>query len=375
MSIKRDIRLFKSVPENETNRHNQNIFDVLTNEKNLTLQELKSKTKTDEDYLHRYLDRCMSRNVIEMSDLGESDIIRLKKMDKNILGVGFGNNECVLTVIDLNGIILKNEVIKIPSLNKLKGKNKEINGILDLIKANTRLKNIPFYISCVSVPLLMTGMPRKLTDTFTAGISHIFNCDVLYVREEVASGYGEKSVNNDVKEKEVLYVHSDIGAGVVMKDGSIFDAVEESGVNNKSYLRPWKQFDVVSTTKSLVSKGVGTNIVDMVNGVIDDITLDIVLSAAEEKDELAEDLVKRSALALGVRIAYLVNMFDTNIVVLGGGINKKEGDFVGSVRESSRKFLKDKLVDGLEIVSSTLGEQSSSIGAAFLGRRELFMEV
>jgi glucokinase len=100
-----------------------------------------------------------------------------------------------------------------------------------------------------------------------------------------------------------------------------------------------------------------------------------VLTAAENKDELAEDLVKRSALALGVRAAYLVNIFGTDKVILGGGTEKKEGNFIQYVGESSQRFLLNKVVNTVKIVPGTLGDEAFSIGAASLCRRELFMEV
>ena len=113
----------------------------------------------------------------------------------------------------------------------------------------------------------------------------------------------------------------------------------------------------------------------MVNGDIGALTLSTVLDAAEEKDELAEDLIKRSALALGVRTAYLVNIFDINLVILGGGTQKKEGRFIDYVRESAEKFLSEDKVKKTKIIPGILGDEASSIGAALLCRRELFMEV
>jgi glucokinase len=169
-------------------------------------------------------------------------------------------------------------------------------------------------------------------------------------------------------------MYADVGSGVIIKSEMIFEAgVADSG--ESAYLRPWKQFSIVETAKSLVNKGLGTDIVDMVDGNIDSITLDVVLSAAENHDELAEDLVKRSALALGVRVAYLTNMFNTGIVILGGGMEKKEGDFTQFVNESAKRFFLKDLAGKVDIVSGVLGKEASSIGAASLCRRELFMEV
>jgi predicted NBD/HSP70 family sugar kinase len=62
-------------------------------------------------------------------------------------------------------------------------------------------------------------------------------------------------------------------------------------------------------------------------------------------------------------------------VVFGGGIEREETFFTESVKESMKKFLSSNIADRLKIIPGVLGKESSSIGAALLCRRELFMEV
>ncbi len=132
---------------------------------------------------------------------------------------------------------------------------------------------------------------------------------------------------------------------------------------------------MANMAKELVKKGAGTDIVRITGGDIDRINQDVVLKAAEEQDEPAVDLVKRSALALGMRAAYLANMFDAGFIILGGGIERKEGNFAKFVKESAGKFLLKKVAAKAEIALGVLGERASSVGVASLCRRKLFMEV
>jgi len=173
----------------------------------------------------------------------------------------------------------------------------------------------------------------------------------------------------------MLYLFSEVGSGVVVKGGAIFEADNTSAGNNENYLCPWDQFNLVATAKNLVNKGLGTDIVNKVNGDADAITLGVVLEAAGDGDELAEDLVKRSGLALGVRMAYLVNMFNPELVILGGGTEIKQGSFAEYVGESSARFLLDEVSEKIKIIPGVLGAEASSVGAASIARRELFMEV
>ena len=101
----------------------------------------------------------------------------------------------------------------------------------------------------------------------------------------------------------------------------------------------------------------------------------MVLEAAEEGDELAKDLVVRSALALGVRAAYLANEFEVGTVILGGGTEKKRGKFEVFVKESANKFLKKELAGKVSVFGGEVGVKAAAVGAANLCIRELFLEV
>ena len=68
-------------------------------------------------------------------------------------------------------------------------------------------------------------------------------------------------------------------------------------------------------------------------------------------------------------------MFNPAVVILGGGTEREQSNFIQFVKESAKRFLMKKLVDKLEVVPGVLGAEASSIGAASLCRRELFMEV
>jgi predicted NBD/HSP70 family sugar kinase len=214
----------------------------------------------------------------------------------------------------------------------------------------------------------------KSTDILSKGIKSIWKSDVFVAREAAAAGYGERDIGKKIFVEDVIYMHSDIGTGAIIKKEMISEASGQSREESGTYLKPWNQFSVVRSSKELIEKGIGTDIVQMVGGDLDKVSLEIILKAAEKKDELAEDLVKRSALALGVRVAYLVNMFNAENVILGGGTERKEGNFIKSVQESAKRFILKGVVDKVKIIPGVLGKKASSIGAACLCRRELFME-
>ena len=371
---KRKIGFFSVSPESGQVQVNLKVFDILKNNTALSVSDIAKQLGMSEDAVAGYINSCVKKDLLRISGAEKGALVEFTSGRKKALGVGFSNDECVLTVMDLGGKIISKEHIRIDPIVKMKGRVKEIKEIVESIRGVTALAGEEFACAGIAVPEKMQELNAKSAEVLADGVSHIFGCDVQIGKAATAAGYGEKESAPAARGRDALYMHSDVGNGVVIKNDMIFEAVTE-GAKEAAYLRPWNQFSIVTTAKNLVNKGLGTDMVNMVGGDIESITLDVVLDAAQNKDELAEDLVKRAGLALGVRTAYLVNMFRPAVVILGGGTEKKEGDFVEFVRESARRFYLNEVVDKTEIIPGVLGKEAPSVGAALLCRREVFMEV
>jgi len=369
-----ETQFFKIRPETGREQTILDVFSQLKKGADL-FQGMTKEPDIAGDFIRDYLDICVKKGLLKTSGPVDKRGFEIDKEYTKVLGIGFRGKQCFLTVMDFGGNVVEKESIQIDLLLKGRGKNKDISGIVREIAGQTRLKNGGLACAGIAVPEEIIEINPKSVNIFAKGIGDIFGCRSYVTTAATAAGYGDRDFDPRVKGEDILYMYSDVGTGVVLKKEMIFEADEYSDEKYGAYLRPWNQFSIVSTTKDLVSRGVGTDIVEMVKGDVDSITLDVVLKAAERKDELAEDLVRRSGLALGVRVAYLINMFNVKFVLFGGEVEKEEVCFIQYVRESMDKFLSREMLNNLEIIPGVLGEESSSIGAALLCRREIFMEV
>jgi len=370
---KNNIGFFTIYPEDDRVQADLQIFDLLKKDEALSVGDIGGKTGISGDIVAEYINTCVKNDLLKIAASEKGDQVKFNDDYKKILGIGVSGRECILVVMDLRGNMISREHIEIDVLSKWRGKNKDLNMLVREIGNRTKLCGTEFSCAGIALSEKMIESNPKTVDILGKGIADVFKCDVFVSRSTAAAGYGERESGGYAADKDFLYMYSDEGTGIVLKSELIFEADNTSSEKQRAYLRPWDQFDIAGTAKKLVNRGVGTDIVNMVHGDSEKISLEIVLDAAENQDELAEDLVKRSGLALGVRIAYLVNMFNVGTVILGGGIEKNEGGFMQSVKESSKKFLLKGLSENVEIVPGVLGKEASSIGAALLCRRELFM--
>ena len=132
---------------------------------------------------------------------------------------------------------------------------------------------------------------------------------------------------------------------------------------------------IIARAKNAIEQGIGTKIVELISGKVEGLTLGSIVTAAESGDKLAIDLIESAGMNLGTRIAYLINLFNPEVVIIGGGIEKAGELILGPIRRSIRKFAFEEPANKVRIIPSALGEDAVSLGAASLVLREIFIQL
>jgi len=113
-----------------------------------------------------------------------------------------------------------------------------------------------------------------------------------------------------------------------------------------------------------INDGGKSSIIELVEGRLENITAETVAVAARRGDRLAADIVAEAAEYLGIGLANLVNIFNPELIVIGGGLSKM-GDML---LKPARKVLKERAfqlpADTVRVVRACLGSDAGIIGAA-----------
>lgn len=105
---------------------------------------------------------------------------------------------------------------------------------------------------------------------------------------------------------------------------------------------------------------------------IEDITLDDIFNAVNREDLLAIELVEQIGQQLGFHIGNLINIFNPDMVIIGGQMSRA-GDFLlQPVISAVRKYTLSLMSRDSEIVLSKLKDQACVIGSCLLSRSKLF---
>ncbi len=101
------------------------------------------------------------------------------------------------------------------------------------------------------------------------------------------------------------------------------------------------------------------------------ITLQDILNAVAEEDVLAIEIVEKTGATLGRAIAGLINIFNPELVVIGGIVSRAKDYLLLPIKGSIQKHSLNLVSKDTAIKFSKLGEKAGPIGACMLSRSRL----
>ena len=104
----------------------------------------------------------------------------------------------------------------------------------------------------------------------------------------------------------------------------------------------------------------------LVDGHPERITAETVFMAAELGDRLAMDVVANTATVLGIAFANLINLFNPELIILGGPVGQGSQILLEPLRAEVQRRAMAYPLSVVQIEASTLGNDADAIGAAVL---------
>lgn len=223
--------------------------------------------------------------------------------------------------------------------------------------------------------------------TLARDIEEKFNVISLVGNDATCAAFGELSLNHDTEISEMLYIYADIGCGIIINRDIYCGASGSAGeiqlpVNIEikqsgnapgiaSYGVKGADLGITEEAKKRIDKD--SEILRLAGGKKESITKEMVFEAAQKGDKLAQTILKEAAAWLGIKVAYLINIFNPQLVIIGGGIEKAGNVFMDALSGYVKNYAFEEVFNATKILPSFLGEDAIAVGAASLGIRELFI--
>lgn len=121
-----------------------------------------------------------------------------------------------------------------------------------------------------------------------------------------------------------------------------------------------------------VKDGQKTILTEWMDGDLSEVRSGDLRKAIRKGDKLVEKVVEEAAEFTGIAVGNLINLFNPEVVVLGGGvIDALEDEMMAIIVETALESAMDGTTKGIEIIASDLGDNAGISGGAVLARRRL----
>lgn len=225
----------------------------------------------------------------------------------------------------------------------------------------------------------------SIKDTFERRL----NVPTFVENDANAAVLGEKWLGLDRDIKDLVYMFSGVGVGIIV-NGEIYRGVTgaagELGISSLKASREeiqsmatalgrWEMdIGMTSRAKELINKGSTSIIQDLAGGDVNKITFKEFVKAVKGKDPLALKVVEEGGTALGKKIAFLVNLLNPEIVVIGGGIEDCGAPLLDSIKAAIKEWSVEEAASHVKIIPSAFGENAVALGVVGIVAREVFAQ-
>ena len=209
-----------------------------------------------------------------------------------------------------------------------------------------------------------------------------YRVDAFLVNDASAAALGEHrfGAGRGVSNLILLTLGTGIGGGIIINGeiylGACGSAAEighmvidvngpECGCGNRGCLEALASGTAVARDAiRRLSQGERSSLTEMVGDKIESITAEQIGIAAQDGDELALDVLSQAANYLGMGMVNLVNIFNPEMIILGGGMAELGGLFIDPARRVVAEKAFPISVQAVRIVTAQLGNEAGVYGAA-----------
>lgn len=127
---------------------------------------------------------------------------------------------------------------------------------------------------------------------------------------------------------------------------------------------------IFRTIQSAVKKGQETLLVDMLGKDLADMRSGDIRKAIRRGDRFVEKVIEQAAEYTGIAVGNLINLFNPEVIVLGGGIIEQlEHEMLPIIEKVARAHALPGTAKGIEIMATRLGDDAGITGGAVLALR------
>ena len=389
-------------------RKNLAILEVIRKEGPISRTDISKVTEFNIVTVSNYVNHYIKKGLVIEGELDESTggrkpvLVELNAKAAYIVGVGLNMMNVIGILVDLStNVIYEVKRERVPQ------NTEKVVDLLQEIVAEIFEKSGVDPAKIVGIGIAVPGVIDEKGRTVRwpglIGTKDVSVCisikDIFEQRFKVpcfvendanAAVLGEKWLGLDREVRHMIYMFSGIGCGIMI-DGEIYrgasGASGELGIysalpehqdlirQQEEQLGRWEmELGMLGKARELVAKGTTGKLSDLVKGKAEDVRMRHIVEAVKTHDPHAIKLVEQGGYALGRKIAFLVNLMNPEVIVIGGGIEECGATLLDAVKDAVKTWALEEAVNNVKIIPSAFGDKSVAFGVVGIVEREVFAQ-
>jgi predicted NBD/HSP70 family sugar kinase len=398
----------------EKEKRNINILDILRRQGPISRPDISKELGVNVVTISNYIDEFIKNSLVYEKELDVSEggrrptLLDLNPQAGYAVGIGLNLMNMVGLLIDLKGNIITKTQVARPKANV-----KEITEcVLDICREILR-RSKEYLPHIKGIGVGIAGLvnkkdgsihwPQKMDHYYTYAsvdlplrelIEKEFNLPAVIENDATSACFGEHWLDLDRALKNVIYMFSGVGCGIMINgevytgtngyagEVAIYNFKEQDLFNceegNGCFLKRWEiDLGIIDDVKSMLvqDRDAAVRFFTITSSTLDTMDLKSIFSAARAKDPVATSAVDKAAKRLGIKVAHMVNLFNPQVIIIGGGLEEAGDQFLNKVTATVKDWSFREVTEDLKIGYSQLRENAVALGAASQVIQKIFARI
>ncbi|MGB2599972.1 MAG: ROK family protein, partial [Candidatus Omnitrophota bacterium] len=406
----------------EKERRNLGILDAIRRSGEISRAEISKVTDLNIVTVSNYVSKYVKKKLVLETGLDISsggrrpELLKLNKEYKYSVGIDLGSPHLTIdpsvigVVLDVTGKIVAKEKIKKEkeSFEKL---TEKVLGMTEKLVKKSGVS--PSDIQGIGVGIWgvldrYRGMVRYAVEeeqivsytNLSGQLESKFDVPVVVEHDASLAAFGERwsGIGASSAAEHLIFMCSDSSCGLIVRGQLYCGATMSAGELNinppvgeaQDPVRCWETYDygcclrsrgldlgITDRVRSYVSEHPeeASSILEKAGGSAENVDFSIIVELAESGEEITKKVIEEAGEYIGTKLAFLINLFNPEVVVMGRGIEKAGDIFFSAVRKAVRKWAYEESVKIVKVLPTSLGEDAVAIGAGAIVTRDMFIKI
>ena len=305
-----------------------------------------------------------------------------------VVGITINIARTIISIFNSN-----NEMVSGPHFFPIKMQSditifNRVNEMLEKVVYESNISFSKIIVAGIELPGLI-NLKQGINKTYFPDINNlfevvrkIFGIPVFFNHDSKVRTFAEQHFGLAKGKKNVLMLQADWGLGLgIIVNGKLYSGksgysgefghlpIVDNGVlcacGKQGCLETMVSAVAISRmAKEGIQKGNLSLINEFVNNDLEKIDISVVIQAANQGDQFAISLFTETGYWLGRGIAYLIQIFNPELIIIGGRVAEASQFILAPIQQAIHTFSNRDISNNTDIKFSELGSNSGTVGVA-----------